>query len=319
MSTRRSERLLANQREQQECRERQLLEAAEAERRQQEAQRRQQEAQRRQQEAQRRQQECRERQLLEAAEAAQRKQQEAQRRQQECRERQLLEAAEAAPRKQQEAQRRQQECRERQLLETEVEPLAAATPLHHDAPENRDANDYHDRIRDTCFFFTCAVCALEEGIKTMHFLTPDLKSSVDDVMSPFWILFVRDFPVDVVSTLEQPGFLVGATHICNECLKLLKSTVLPKRALVNGFCCGSVPQVLSILNRTEISMISIVCPLVKVELHKGGMKSRTDVISYTNNVSFIATRLPRLPQAILRAKTRSIQHYRPQLIFDALQ
>ncbi len=102
-------------------------------------------------------------------------------------------------------------------------------------------------------FFTCAVCALEEGIKTMHFLTPDLKSSVDDVMSPFWILFVRDFPVDVVSTLEQPGFLVGANHICNECLKLLKSTVVPKRALVTGFCCGSVPHVLSILNRTEIS------------------------------------------------------------------
>ena len=232
---------------------------------------------------------------------------EAQRLQQECHERQL------------EAQRRQQECRERQRLEAATAPFAAAAPLNHDAPENRDANDYHDRIRDTCFFFTCAVCALEEGIKTMQFLTPDLKSSVVDVMSPFWILFVRDFPVDVVSTLEQPGFLVGANHICNECLKLLKSTVLPKRALVNGFCCGSVPHVLSILNRTEISMISIVCPLVKVELHKGGMKSRTDVISYTNNVSFIATHLPRLPQAILRAKTRSIQNYRPQLIFDALQ
>jgi hypothetical protein len=227
--------------------------------------------------------------------------------------------SECERRRQLEAARRFEEWRERQSELEAVEPLAALTPSNRDANENRDASDYHDRIRDTCFFFTCAVCALEEGIKTMHSLTPDLKSSVDNVMSSFWILFARDFPGDVVSTLEPPGFLVGANHVCNACLKLLKSGVIPKRALVNGFCCGSVPHVLSILNRTEISMISIVCPLVKVELHKGGIKSRTDVISYTNNVSFIATRLPRLPQAILRAKTRSLQHYRPLLIFDALQ
>ena len=89
-----------------------------------------------------------------------------QRLQQECRERQE---------RQLEAQRRQQECRTRQSLET-AEPLAAATPLNHDAAENRDAKDYYDRIRDTCFFVTCAVCALEDGLKEMQELSLVIKA-----------------------------------------------------------------------------------------------------------------------------------------------
>ncbi len=232
------------------------------------------------------------------------------RRQQEYRERLRLAAAElseplAA------AQRRQQECRQRQRL-------AAATPLNQDAPENQDAHDYHNRLRDTCMFLTCAVCALEDGLKEMQELNLVIKSAVNVVMLQFWASFERNFPIEVVSSLEQPGFLVGANHICKLCLTQLNSQHIPKKALVNGFCCGPVPLFLSILNRTEISMIAIINPMVKLEVHKGGLKSRTDVISFTNDVSFVATSLPRLPQAILRSKSREIQHYRPGLIFDAL-
>ena len=199
-------------------------------------------------------------------------------------------------------------------------PLPPNRPLTPDAgnSENRDAHDYHNRIQDTCMFFTCAVCALEDGLKEMQELSLVIKSAVHVVMLQCWVSFERNFPIEVVSSLEQPGFLVGANHICKLCLTQLNSQHIPKKALVNGFCCGPVPLVLSILNRTEISMIAIINPIVKLEVHKGGLKSRTDVISFTNDVSFVASSLPRLPQAILRSKSRVSQHYRPGLIFDAL-
>ena len=59
-------------------------------------------------------------------------------------------------------------------------PLPPNRPLTPDAgnSENRDAHDYHNRLRDTCMFFTCAVCALEDGLKEMQELTIVIKSAV---------------------------------------------------------------------------------------------------------------------------------------------
>ncbi len=76
--------------------------------------------------------------------------------------------------------------------------------------------------------------------------------------------------------------------------------------------------VLSILNRTEVSMISIVNPIVKLEIHEGGMKSRVDVISYSNDVATLAKSFLRRPMAIFWSRSGTVQHYWPQCIFDAL-
>jgi hypothetical protein len=262
----------------------------------------QQECHERQLEAQRQQQECRERQLEAQRLRRNERQLEAQRLQQEC---------------QLEAQRLRQECRERQRLEAaEVpEPLAAATAQE---DINLDALRYSNQINETCIFHTCAVCAVMDGLKQLHEFTVELKDSVSHVLLSGWAPFQQNFHVNVVASLEQPGYLIGAKYICKLCFQSLNAGDIPKRALINGYCTGTVPRVLEVLNRTEISMIAIVNPIIKLEMHSGGLKSRTDVISYSNNVAAIAQKLPRLPTAILRSKSRSVQHYRPQLVFAAL-
>ena len=183
---------------------------------------------------------------------------------------------------------------------------------------NLDALQYSNQINETCIFHTCAVCAVTDGLKQLRELTVELKDSVSTVLLSAWVLFQQNVPADVVASLEQPGYLIGAKHICKKCCQSVEYGDIPKRALINGYCTGTVPRVLEDLNRSEISMIAIVNPIVKLELHSGGLKSRTDVISYANNVAAIAQKLPRLPAAILRSKSRSVQHYRPQFVFAAL-
>jgi hypothetical protein len=159
---------------------------------------------------------------------------------------------------------------------------------------NLDALQYSNQINETCIFHTCAVCAVTDGLKQLRELTVELKDSVSTVLLSAWVLFQQNVPADVVASLEQPGYLIGAKHICKKCCQSVESGDIPKRALINGYYTGTVPRVLEDLNRSEISMIAIVNPIIKLELHSGGLKSRTDVISYANNVAAIAQKLPRL-------------------------
>ncbi len=122
--------------------------------------------------------------------------------------------------------------------------------------------------------------------------------------------------------LDDNGVLKEATYCCVTCvhglpkkpkrdndITVVVSKCSPPLALVNGHLRGRVPHVIQILNRTELSMVSLInCVYTLSMLTPGGhYGSNGTVFSVLNDVHAIATILPRIPSynemAILRSSS----------------
>jgi hypothetical protein len=89
--------------------------------------------------------------------------------------------------------------------------------------------------------------------------------------------------------------------------------------LVSGYFCGSVPLALAKLDSVETSMVSLINSTTEAKYVKGGMKSTTDTVSYTNDVVKIAQKLPNMQGLAILRDTRSRNFpFRPKAVYDAL-
>jgi hypothetical protein len=153
--------------------------------------------------------------------------------------------------------------------------------------------------------------------------TDTLKAKLDDspLKCAYQSLIQGDTPYArcAAEELLSPGILPNVNHICKTCVGYLSKGKCNHRALVSGYFCGSVPPALAKLDSVETSMVSLINATTEVKYVKGGMKSTTDTVSYTNDVVQIAQNLPNLQGlAILRDRRSRIFPFRPKAVYDAL-
>ena len=206
----------------------------------------------------------------------------------------------------------------RQRVETECKTTTAEV-----SSTSKDAKEYAEALSEQCDFVVCACCGYESGESEFRKLTQELKESMLTSMLPSWDLFCQEnantaFMVAAESEMDAPGFLKGIRHVCKSCIKNGKG--------FTSWFLGQAPLCLSCLNQIEVSMISLVNPVIKFIVVRGSaVKCKANVFSITNDVQHIATSLPRMPGpewAICRSKSASggtsVTSYRPAKVKEAL-
>ena len=206
----------------------------------------------------------------------------------------------------------------RQRVETECKTTTAEV-----SATSKDAKEYAEALSEHCNFVMCACCGYESGESEFRKLTEELKETMQNKMFLSWDLFCQEnhnssFMVAAESEMDAPGFLKGITHVCKHCIKNGKG--------FTSWFVGQAPLCLSSLNQIEVSMISLVNPVVKFIVVRGSaVKCKANVFSVTNDVQHIATNLPRMPGpewAICRSKSSSggtsVTSYRPARVKEAL-
>jgi hypothetical protein len=186
-----------------------------------------------------------------------------------------------------------------------------------------DATSYAEALALSCDFVMCACCGYESGVQEFKILTQDLKATMKTKMLGAWHTFISQnkdssFLSAARHELESPGFLKGVNHVCLKCIK--------HGTGYTGWFVGKAPAELTCLNQIEVSMISLVNPVVRFIVVRGGaVKCKANVFSITNDVQYIATHLPRMPGpewAICRSKAANggttVCSYRPALVKEAL-
>jgi hypothetical protein len=206
-------------------------------------------------------------------------------------------------------------------------------------------------------FYTCAICEVEHGLALMvkiedakdRIASSGIKNLYQRMIAPLTDpesnRYEKAFAQAASDEMED-GLLIGATHICRQCNTEVSPKIhrgagptndhaatseengrVPKRALVNGFFRGKVPPELACLNRTEVSLVTIInvqttLVMLPQRCHYG---SRATAFSVMNDLAEVAEKLPRNPGveqiAIIRTQNSSSPkdyRYNPRKVLSAL-
>jgi hypothetical protein len=89
--------------------------------------------------------------------------------------------------------------------------------------------------------------------------------------------------------------------------KVIGDQKLPKRALVNGYFRGRMPECLSGLNRTELSLVNLVSIVARIIMlpYGGHFASNSTCFSVINDMVQVASSLPRNPTVDMLAVIRT--------------
>lgn len=246
---------------------------------------------------------------------------------------QTVRKASSVETKKKEAQRKQAAWKSATAVQKQRHAEHAKTSRHRAEPVSAepvsstttslDAKKYAEALALTCDFVMCACCGYESGLQEFKALTQELKEKMKPKMLEAWHTFNShnkdsSFLSTAALELDPPGFLKGVTHVCQKCIK--------NGTGYSSWFVGKAPSVLTCLNQIEVSMISLVNPVVRFIVVRGGaVKCKASVFSITNDVQYIATHLPRMPGpewAICRSKAANggttVCSYRPALVKDAL-
>ncbi len=209
-------------------------------------------------------------------------------------------AAETISRREANAQR-QSEARARDAPFTRISRRQDAPDIAEVVDVNSDAKKYAEKLENTCVFYLCCVCAYEGGLNEMEAFTEDMKRKLHDspLQQYFEDLIRPNTPYArcAAEELISPGIIPSVHHICKTCTGHARGKKCNPRALVRGYFCGKPPLVLAQLDSVESSMVSLINATTEVKYVKGGMKSTTDTVSYTNDVVKIAQQLAKFARS----------------------
>jgi hypothetical protein len=161
----------------------------------------------------------------------------------------------------------------------------------------------------------CGVCDREFGLQNLvpmekaasFIANSGLKQRYDELVAPMHNVECssseRAYAAAVYDELKD-GLRKGAEHVCEDCYKQLKKrssspdgfNSTPDLALVNGYFRGRRPDVLDVLNQTELSLISIINVVTRLVMlpHGSHWSSCTGTtFSVMNDVTDLSTELPR--------------------------
>ena len=224
---------------------------------------------------------------------------------------------------------------------------------------NRDAKRYVDVLNATTQFVECAICGIEESLgkviaKGSVLSNPLLNEFFVDLSSKRRLLAAVPglFGVAVDEEFDDHGMLRRSLHVCLKCKKRIdkhgssSQTHLdddaldsdndadgptytkkgPKVfALMHGLYCGPVPMELKCLNFVELTLVSQINVITRVNVHAKYVHSTMKSFSVLNAVHDVVKQLPNIKVLDSLAYVRSsntanssLYAYRPFCVLRAL-
>ena len=196
---------------------------------------------------------------------------------------------------------------------------------------NRDAKRYHDMLNMNTRFVDCAVCGIEESICKVTTKVDILSNTafsgflIDLASKRSSLVSVHGaYGATVEDAFDNHGMLRHSTHVCLKCKKRMQyKTVKPDQAntttieadddddgnhdhvtnthtkpeskvfaLMHGLFCGPIPMELECLNYIELSLVSQINVITRVNVHTKYIHSMMKSFSVLNTVHDVVKQLP---------------------------